>query len=103
MPAILHILDDFFILTLLLDSYKIPKFRIFFPPRVQSIDFVIFADPMPLAAWRMGSAFGETPTNSALRPQTVTEKHQTVAKEQAKGRQTRTKRGQGDAKGMPRR
>ena len=52
------------------------------------IDFAIFADPKPLAA--------------ALRPQTGTEKHQTVAKEQAKGRQTRAKIGQGDAKGTPR-
>ena len=59
-----------------------------YAPMVGGIDFAIFADPKPLAA--------------ALRPQTGTEKHQTVAKEQAKGRQTRPKIGQGDAKGTPR-
>ena len=51
------------------------------------------------------STTGEQPgavKDGALRSQTITEKHLTVAKQQAKGRQTRAKRGQVDAKGLPR-
>ena len=63
--------------------------------------------PLPMYAPMVGASILQfllirNPWQPPLCPQTGTEKHQTVAKEQAKGRQTRAKIGQGDAKGTPR-